>query len=140
MSLRNGWKIALLIWLAIVLLSSTREVGSLGAAVFSRYLRDAARPLGISSHDAQKLLHVVLFAVLGWLLAATRLPPASPWLRGLLWSFGIGALTELIQLAVRGRHPLFSDVILNGVTGTLGCWLALWWSSRRQTLEPDKSN
>jgi VanZ family protein len=140
MTLRNVSKIALLAWLGIVLLSSTSQMGWLGAKVYYYYLRDVARPFGIHSHDAQKFLHVVLFGVLGWLLANANLPPRSPWVRGVVWSFGIGAITECIQLVVRGRHPLFSDVILNGVTGTLGCWLALWIANRRRTPVPDESN
>lgn len=140
MPLRNRWKLALILWLGIVLLSSTRFAGWLGAGVYSHYLREFTRPFGIHSHEAQKILHVVLFAVFGWLLARTHLPPAPPWLRGLVWSFGIGAITELIQLVVRGRHPLFSDVILNGVAGTLSCWLALWWTNRRKAVELDQSN
>lgn len=124
------WKIALLIWLGVVVLSSTSEVAAMGDEVYRNYLREAGRTVGITSHEAQKSLHVVLFGVLGWLLALTNLPPRSPWARGLAWSFAVGAFTEIIQLLVRGRQPLFSDVILNGVAGTLGCWVTLWIRGR----------
>lgn len=136
---KKTWKLALLIWLAVVILSSTSEVAEIGADVYRNYLRDAGRTLGISSHDAQKSLHVVLFGVLGWLLAYTHLPPRSPWVRGLVWSFAVGSVTEIIQLLVRGREPLFSDVILNGVAGTLSCWLTLWAASRG-SLETDEAS
>lgn len=136
MSLRNRWwKFALIFWLGILLFSSTRMAGWLGRGVYGHFLRQFVRPMGIDSSAAQKILHVILFGVFGWLLASVKIPPRSPWLRGLIWSFAIGATTELLQIAVRGRHPQFSDVILNGVTGTLSCWLALWWASRRRAPE-----
>jgi VanZ family protein len=130
-STRNTWKIALLIWLGILLLSSTSEVGEFVTEFYRNYLRTSVRDYGVSSHEAQKFLHVVLFAVLGWLLAYTKLPPRPAWVRGLVWSFAVGAVTELLQILARGRHPLFSDVILNGATGALTCWLVLRFAPRR---------
>jgi VanZ family protein len=123
-------KFALSIWLGILMLCSTSEVGSFATAFYREYLRPTARFSGITTHDAQKILHVVLFAVLGWLLAHTNLPPRPAWLRGLVWSFAVGALTEFLQILARGREPLFSDVLLNGVAGALTCWLVLRFVQR----------
>ena len=125
MSTRNAWKLAFCIWLAIVLLSSTGEVGESVTDFYRNYLNASVRDYGISSHDAQKFLHVVLFSLLGWLLAFTNIPPRPAWVRGLVWSFAAGAASEFIQLLARGREALLSDVLLNGVAGTLTCWLVL---------------
>jgi VanZ family protein len=130
MPTRNAWKLALWIWLAVVLLSSTSEVGEFVTAFYRDHVRPAVRGYGISSHEAQKFLHVVLFAVLGWLLACTNLPPRPPWVRGLVWSFAAGAASECIQLLSRGREPLLSDVLLNGIAGALSCWLVLRLAGR----------
>jgi hypothetical protein len=117
--------LALMFWVLVLLLCSTSEVGSFVTHFYSHYLRPAMRGYGLSTHEAQKVLHVLLFGVLGWLLAHTHLPPRPAWLRGLVWSFSVGAVTELVQIVARGREPLISDAILNGTAGALTCWLVL---------------
>lgn len=128
---RNSWKLAFFLWLAVLLLCSTSEVGAFATEFYRNHLNASVRDYGITSHEAQKLLHVVLFSLLGAFLALTNLPPRLAWVRGLVWSFGVGAVTECIQLFAQGREALWSDVVLNGVAGTVACWLVLQLSSPR---------
>jgi VanZ family protein len=127
----GAWKLTLWTWLAIVLASSTDAVGDFVTGFYRSYLHASLWSYGISSHEAQKFLHVVLFSLLGWLLAYTDLPPRPAWLRGLVWSFAAGAASESIQLFAQGREPLLSDVLLNGVAGAVTCWLVLRFAARR---------
>jgi VanZ family protein len=132
MTARNIWKAAFLVWLVVLFLSSTSEVGEFASDWYDDYLDDSLQQFGLDSDVAQKLLHVVLFVVLGWLVAELKLPPSAPWVRSLVWCFPIGAVTELIQIVMDGRGPSFLDALINGVAGTLSCRLALWLASRRQ--------
>jgi hypothetical protein len=126
-------KLTLGIWLAIVLACSTDEVGDFVTVFYRHNLHASLWSYGISSHDAQKFLHVVLFSLLGGLLAYADIPPRPAWLRGLVWSFAVGAASESIQLFARGREPLLSDVLLNGIAGAVTCWLVLRFAARRAT-------
>jgi hypothetical protein len=127
----GAWKLTLSIWLAIVLACSTDAVGEFVTGFYRRHLHATLWSYGITSHDAQKFLHVVLFSLLGWLLAYTDFPPRPAWVRGLVWSFAAGAASESIQLLAQGREPLLSDVLLNGVAGAVTCWLVLRFAARR---------
>jgi hypothetical protein len=130
--LRGGaGKLTLWIWLAIVLACSTDEVGDFVTRFYRHHVHASLWSYGISSHDAQKFLHVVLFSLLGWLLAYADFPPRPAWVRGLVWSFAVGAASESIQLLARGREPLLSDVVLNGTAGAVTCWLVLRFVNRR---------
>lgn len=73
----------------------------------------------------QKGYHVVLFAVLGWMLAAGSWPRRNALWRAALGSFLIGALSEALQLAFDGRGPSLWDVALNGVSGCAAAWVWL---------------
>ncbi len=84
----------------------------------------------------QKGYHVLLFAVLGWLLVTTNWPHRNALSRAVLGCFIIGALSEALQLAFEGRGPSIADVVLNGVSGLVGAWI--WvrlFSSRHETAE-----
>jgi VanZ family protein len=132
MTARNIWKITLIVWILFVLLSSTSEVGQFVQDLYDCNLQDLGRIFGIRTKIAQKGFHVIVFAVLGWLVSRSNLRPVSPWVRGVVWCFTIGAVSELIQIAMDSRQPSIRDFLLNGVAGTLSCWLGLWYASRQE--------
>ena len=111
-------------WLALILFSST-GVASEWAHGFYGYLfgGDSSQAVGLPRHLAQKAYHIFLFVVLGWLVAAPRIPAGARLRRGVGWAFVIGALSELVQLGFAGRNPMLSDVLLNGLSGSLSAWL-----------------
>ncbi len=120
---RRDW--IFVFWLALILFSSTGVASQWAHGFYGYVFGDSGQALGLSRHLAQKAYHIFLFVVLGWLLAAPGMPAGSRLRRGVGWAFLIGALSELVQLGFAGRNPMLSDVLLNGLSGSLSAWLRL---------------
>ena len=80
-------------------------------------------PAGLESIPfvvVQKLYHVVLFAIFGWLLAP--LFKAGRGRRFMICAFccfSVGMLSEIVQFFFVGRGPALLDVAINGLSGSL---------------------
>ena len=78
---------------------------------------------------AQKILHVVTYAVLGalwmWTLAGVASRPASIAL-SLSLAFIIGIALEWYQTTVPGRYGSVTDILLNSLGAALGIVIALF--------------
>jgi VanZ family protein len=107
-------------WVVLIFFSSTGVAGRWANLLYALLSSSTGLGHGMAMLLFQKAYHVFLFAVLGGLLVSARSAPA--WSRAIVWSFVIGALSEALQLAFEGRGPLFTDVLLNGVSGTAGGW------------------
>lgn len=72
--------------------------------------------------SAVNLVHAILFVVLG--LAGGAAKPDLRWPMMTLLLTLFGAATELMQLAVPGRHARVSDVLVDVAAGLIGWGLA----------------
>ncbi|GAB4556648.1 MAG: hypothetical protein Kow0047_00340 [Anaerolineae bacterium] len=89
------------------------------------------------------VLHVLLFAVLAWLLASLRLPLPRPWrllaIAGVIMLVALGQ--EVLQLWAKGRGPGRDELFDLGVdmAGAALGWLAFyghrWWARFRPRSE-----
>jgi hypothetical protein len=112
-------------WIGLILFSSTSLAGQWADELY-RSLFQAPGHFGYARIIAQKSVHVLLFGSLGWLVT-WRAGAARPSLvRGAAWSFAVGIVSEGLQLVFETRHPAWTDVLLNGLSGSLGSWLCLW--------------
>ncbi len=108
-------------WIGLILSSSTGMVATLAESLYSAVFQG----LGLSSPAgmhllAKKACHVLLFVVLGWLLSPV--PTRARWTRTVLavvCCFVVGAISEVLQCYFPGRNPRFSDVLIDGLSGTL---------------------
>jgi glycopeptide antibiotics resistance protein len=75
---------------------------------------DIARSIGHPARLAAVVGNVLVFAVLGWLLARRRLPAVA-------LACALSVSIEIAQLWIPGRTTSVDDVLLN----TLGAWLGL---------------
>jgi hypothetical protein len=81
-----------------------------------------------SAHSIVNLVHAILFLLLG---VATRM--ALPrWRAGQVWRacVAVAIATEAMQWLVPGRHPRWSDVLVDLVAGMLGWALVRVWGRR----------
>lgn len=87
---------------------------------------------------SDKVVHAVLYAVLGWTLALGRvrtpgsLPHVWPVLAGCLY----GATDEWHQWFVPGRFVSFGDWVADVVGVVLGYTLYITWIRRRSAVAP----
>lgn len=114
------WLIALAFMAMIVALSLTPAASRSGETVFHWLVDNTSTP-------AQKILHVVIYAVLAFLLVwaldnvATRIGRVA---LAVTLVVGLGATLEWCQLNVPGRFGSLTDVALNAVGALLGIILA----------------
>jgi VanZ family protein len=106
-----------LAWIALIFFSST--------SLAARWCEQAFRLLfGPSSSTpqtryqilhflAEKSLHVMLFAVLGWLLWKALPPARGKLVAILLAGLLVGSSSEFLQGFFPGRDPAIRDVLLN---------------------------
>ncbi len=115
----------LALWVGIILFSSTDVAGAWANDLYRWLLVTAAESRsGPLYWIAQKSFHIILFAVFGWLLAS-QCQPRSSWLRGVMGSFAMGAVSEGMQFLFASRHPASADFLLNGLAGSLFFWLRI---------------
>ena len=122
-------------WVGLIFFSSTGVAGRWANALYALLSSHSGLGEGVTMFLFQKAYHVFLFAVLGGLLisGASRSPA---FLRVVLWSFVIGALSEALQLLFANRGPSFRDVLLNGVSGLFGGWIWLRAFAGRRRATP----
>jgi VanZ family protein len=81
-----------------------------------------------------KVFHLLLFGVLGLLLAFSLTPPvAATWRRVLLITALVtayGMTDELHQSFVPGREASVSDVLADAFGGFLAAMFLFWWRDR----------
>lgn len=89
--------------------------------------RTVELPFDLPGRHGDKALHIVEFAVLGWLLAfgfagiqefSVRLRTASAFLTGVV----LGILDEVHQSFVPGRHAEIGDVFADAIGVAIGIW------------------
>ncbi|MDW7760951.1 MAG: VanZ family protein [Acidobacteriota bacterium] len=90
--------------------------------------RNVEFPLSLPGRHADKALHILEFAVLGWLLAFgfSRIKSLSPRNRAaavLLTGAVLGILDEVHQSFVPGRHPDLWDIAADIVGIAFGYWV-----------------
>jgi VanZ family protein len=123
-------------WLGLIFFSSTGVAGRWANELYALFSANSELGAGVPMLLLQKGYHVVLFAVLGWLLVTAGWPRLNTLPRAVIWSFAVGALSEALQLAFEGRGPSLADVALNGASGSLAAWI--WtrlFSARHGTAE-----
>lgn len=83
-------------------------------------------------HPLDKILHVGVFAILGFLLALSnrvRWRRHTPWLVPLS-GFVVGGLAELLQTFAPGREASMGDALADLAGSTLAA--IAWWAAYRQ--------
>lgn len=110
-------------WLGLIFFSSTGVAGRWANELYALFSANSELGAGVPMLLLQKGYHVVLFAVLGWLLVRVGWPRLNALPRAIVWSFAVGALSEALQLAFEGRGPSLADVALNGASGSLAAWI-----------------
>ena len=108
------WVITLIFAAIVVALSITPGIARPGDNAFVWLVVNTPAPL-------QKLMHVVVYAILALLWVWTLEPVESPALRiglAILATIGLGAILEWHQTHVPGRFGTLIDVLLN-IAGTL---------------------
>jgi VanZ family protein len=120
--------IILLLWVGVILLSSTSWVGGALDQAFSHFFATHLRHFDKYDvyHEyhvhflAEKNFHVLIFVVLAILL--WRILPDSPNKAGLVFLSGavIGCCSELAQCLFPGRDPTVRDALLNMVGTGIG--------------------
>jgi len=123
-------------WIGLIFFSSTGVAGRWAHELYELFSSGSELGAGVSMLFVQKSYHVVLFAVLGWLLATAAWPRLNALPRAVLWSFLIGAMSEALQLAFESRGPSLADVALNGVSGSLAAWVCIRLFSARHGAAP----
>lgn len=76
---------------------------------------------GAAGH-LDKLVHAVLFAVCGFLVASGWWQVGQPLWPLFLFLLGLGVLTELLQYPIPGRTASFWDVVADGAGALIGLW------------------
>lgn len=115
------WVTALLVWLGIILFSSTALAGRVSDAAFTNIVFAHVRRY--DRYDlyhryqvhflAEKAVHIAMFIVLATLL--WRILPDMPGKAGsvFLWGTLIGCCSELVQCLFPGRDPALRDALIN---------------------------
>lgn len=86
---------------------------------------------------ANKILHGIEYAVLGWLTARTLSRHQPPLTRGLLYAIALavcvlyGMTDEIHQALVPGRSADYADLIADTIGGACGIGLQLIWRDKR---------
>ncbi len=113
-----------------------------GLIFFLSHLSKFPRPLELHFFSADKLLHVGGYALLSlsfaWALTTTsrRLCIRTVVFATCLFTIGFGALDEVHQSFIPGRHATIYDVLADALGAGVG--IGLWmlvrsWHRRRQT-------
>jgi VanZ family protein len=131
---RSGWLLALIVWIGVILFSSTLLAAQwceegfrfLSATIFGNLLRDDSS-YGLIHLLADKSVHVALFLVLALLL--WRILPSAPWKTVAILVAGalVGSASEFLQRFFPGRDPALRDVLIN-ICGTgIGAAVCVTW-------------
>ncbi len=119
--LHYRWLATALLVAALVAVSVVPARSQPGDTVFEWLVWVAPMPL-------QKVMHVLLYGLLAFLLAWALENVESRWTRyalALALSVSLGAVLEGLQTRIPGRFGTLGDVLLNGGGALLGLALAL---------------
>jgi VanZ family protein len=119
-------------WIGLILFSSTGLAARWAHALYDLLFVATELNAGVPVLLLQKSYHVFLFTVLGLLIASAAFFRLAPLPRAILWCFAIGLLSEALQLGFEGRGPSFTDVLLNGASGSTAAWIWLRFSEREK--------
>ncbi len=117
------------IWTALILFSQTTWAGQIAGMVATALFGPGPADIGSPPYLLQKGYHCLLFGVFGWLLAQTG-KPRGPAI-ALAIAVGFSIFAEMLQLWAPGRHPQWSDAVINIVSST-----AVWALASRQSANP----
>jgi VanZ family protein len=131
---RNGWTLALIVWIGLIFLSSTAFAAQwcedafrfLSAVMFGNLLRDNSS-YGLIHLLADKSVHVTLFLVFALLL--WRVLPNTAWRIPAILVSGalVGSASEVLQRFFPGRDPALRDVAINICSTAIGTALCVTW-------------
>jgi VanZ family protein len=131
---KKGWTLALIVWIGVILFSSTslasewcEEGFRFLSGLFFGHLRLDDSSYGLIHLLADKSVHVSLFLVFALLL--WRIFPNAPWKIGAILFSGalVGSASEFLQRFFPGRDPALRDVVIN-ICGTgIGAAICMTW-------------
>jgi VanZ family protein len=139
---RNGWILAVIVWIGVIFFSSTSLASQwceegfhfLSGIIFS-HLHPDDSSYGLIHLLADKSVHVGLFLVLALLL--WRILPNAPWKIVAILVSGalVGSASEFLQRFFPGRDPAVRDVLINIGGSAIGAAVCLMWVKYRSRTE-----
>ncbi|MBI3697871.1 MAG: VanZ family protein [Acidobacteria bacterium] len=114
-------------WIGLIFFSSTDVAANWAEGAYNHLFQTLDLSSSAGTHLlTEKGFHAFLFLVLGWLVSP--FPSGGKPRRivtSVLWCFVVGTVSEGLQFFFAGRDPRLSDVLLNGLSGTLTSFLRI---------------